>query len=146
MCIIMEAHSRSVAPLNIALKRAKSRKLAIGVANNGQYGFAVTADGTLGLSLARGAVHTRWGDQPIEPNEHHTFIDQGQIDTSFRLVAGTAPHSSGLLSWSLAGAPTENHSRHLEARSLCVSAPLWLVRIDHAIMAGRRTHGPQQHI
>lgn len=58
------------------------------VANNGIYGFAVTADGTLGLSLARGAVHTRWGDQPIEPDEHHTFIDQGQVDTRFRILIG----------------------------------------------------------
>jgi alpha-mannosidase len=60
----------------------------VGVANNGQYAFAVDPDGTLGLSLARGAVHTRWGDQPIEPDEQHTFMDQGQIDTAFRLLVG----------------------------------------------------------
>jgi hypothetical protein len=71
-----------------AAKKAKAGKLAIGLANNGQYGFAVTADGTVGLSLARGAVHTRFGDQPIEVNESHTFIDQGQVDTRFRLIAG----------------------------------------------------------
>ena len=70
---------------------AKSRKaLSIALANNGQYGFAVTQDGAVGLSLARSAVHTRWGDQPIEANEHHTFIDQGQVDTRFRLIAGRA--------------------------------------------------------
>ncbi len=61
---------------------------AAGVANNGQYGFAVKPEGTLGLSLARSAVHTRWGDQTIEPYERHTFIDQGQIDTAFRIVVG----------------------------------------------------------
>lgn len=71
-------------------RKARARKLSIGVANNGQYGFAITPDGTLGLSLTRSAVHTRGGDQPIEPNEHHTFIDQGQIDTSFRVLVGTA--------------------------------------------------------
>jgi alpha-mannosidase len=67
-----------------------SDEAAAGVANNGQYGFAVTPDGTLGLSLARGAVHTRWGHQQIEPNEQHTFMDQGQIETAFRLIAGAA--------------------------------------------------------
>ncbi len=69
-------------------KKSKPKKLAVGVANNGQYGFAVTPDGTVGLSVARGAVHTRWGDQAIEANEHHTFQDQGQIDTRFRIVIG----------------------------------------------------------
>jgi alpha-mannosidase len=71
-------------------RKARTQKLSIGVVNNGQYGFAVTPDGTLGLSLTRSAVHTRGGDQPIEPNEHHTFMDQGQIDTSFRLLVGTS--------------------------------------------------------
>jgi alpha-mannosidase len=71
-------------------RKARARQLSIGVANNGQYGFAVTPDGTLGLSLTRSAVHTRGGDLPIEPNEHHTFMDQGQIDTNFRVLVGTA--------------------------------------------------------
>ena len=87
-----EAATKAVA------KKAKPKKLAVTVANNGQYGFAVTTDGTVGLSIARGAVHTRWGDQPIEANEHHTFLDQGQIDTRFRLLAGlTADVTAGLL-------------------------------------------------
>jgi alpha-mannosidase len=73
-----------------ARKQPKVRRLAIGVANDGQYGFAVTPDGTVGLSIARGAVHTRWGEQMIEPDEHHTFIDQGQIDTRFRVLVDTA--------------------------------------------------------
>lgn len=68
------------------LKPGEARSIV--VANDGIYGFAATADGTLGLSIARGAVHTRWGDQPIEPDEHHTFIDQGQIDTRFRILIG----------------------------------------------------------
>jgi alpha-mannosidase len=62
---------------------------AVGITDDGQYGFAVRPDGTYGASIARSAVHTRWGDQTIEPNERHTFIDQGQIDTAFRLVVGT---------------------------------------------------------
>jgi alpha-mannosidase len=79
-------------------KKAKPKKLAVGVANNGQYGFAVTPDGAVGLSVARGAVHTRWGDQVIEANEHHTFQDQGQIDTRFRIIAGqTADVTATLL-------------------------------------------------
>ena len=69
-----------------ALKPGEER--AVAVANDGIYGFAATADGTLGLSIARSAVHTRWGEQAIEPDEHHTFIDQGQIDTRFRILIG----------------------------------------------------------
>lgn len=85
-------------PVKPSAKKAKPRKLAVCVANDGQYGFAVTPDGTVGLSLARGAVHTRWGEQPIEPDEHHTFLDQGQIDTRFRLLAGlSADVTNGLL-------------------------------------------------
>jgi alpha-mannosidase len=73
-----------------ARKSPKARRLALGIANDGQYGFAVTPDGTVGLSLARGAVHTRWGEQTIEPDEHHTFIDQGQVDTRFRLLVDSS--------------------------------------------------------
>jgi alpha-mannosidase len=87
---VLVASTRSTRPsARAAAKRASAGKLSIGLANNGQYGFAVTPDGSVGLSLARGAVHTRFGDQPIEPNESHTFIDQGQVDTRFRLIAGT---------------------------------------------------------
>ena len=68
--------------------RIASGDAAVGVANDGQYGFAVTSDGVFGASIARGAVHTRWGDQTIEPNERHTFIDQGQVDTAFRIIVG----------------------------------------------------------
>ncbi len=72
--------------------------VSIGLANDGVYGFSAQADGAVALSLARGAVHTRWGDLPIEPDEHHTFTDQGQIDTKFRLVAGSPDHvTRGLL-------------------------------------------------
>ena len=77
-------------PAKPSAKKARPRRLAVGVANSGQYGFAVTADGTVGLSLARGAVHSRWGEQTIEPDENHTFHDQGQVDTRFRLLAGLA--------------------------------------------------------
>jgi len=68
--------------------RIAAGDLAVGIANDGQYGFVVDADGGYGASIARSAVHTRWGDQTIEPNERHTFMDQGQIDTAFRLIVG----------------------------------------------------------
>lgn len=80
-----------------ARKSPKARRLSLGIANDGQYGFAVTPDGTLGLSLARGAVHTRWGEQAIEPDEHHTFIDQGQVDTRFRLLVDSSENLAAAL-------------------------------------------------
>jgi alpha-mannosidase len=63
----------------------------VGVANDGQYAFHAHANGELGLSLARGAVHCRFGDAPARAEEHHTYLDQGQHDFRFRLLWGKAP-------------------------------------------------------
>jgi len=62
--------------------------LAVGVANDGQYGFHARRNGELGLSLVRGAVHCRAGDLAARADEHHTYMDQGQHDFRFRLVWG----------------------------------------------------------
>ena len=64
--------------------------LAVGVANDGQYAFHAGANGELGLSLLRGAVHCRFGDAPARADEHHTYLDQGQHDFRFRLLWGKA--------------------------------------------------------
>ncbi len=65
---------------------------AVGLANNGQNGFDISADGLLNLSLTRGGIHTSWeGDEdgaPTDINRSYTFMDQAQIDTRFRLLAG----------------------------------------------------------
>jgi alpha-mannosidase len=71
-----------------------SPQLEVGVANSGQNGFDVSADGTLNLSISRGAVHCSWegdpGSRPLDPLQSYTFMDQEQIDTRFRLLAGEA--------------------------------------------------------
>ncbi|MBN1565672.1 MAG: alpha-mannosidase [Anaerolineae bacterium] len=71
--------------------RLETARLTLGIANNGQAGFDITPDGILGLSLSRGAVHSGWTDAPnmLDPNRSYTFMDQEQIDTRFRLLAGT---------------------------------------------------------
>ncbi len=61
----------------------------LGVANNGVSGFHAGPDGTLGLSLSRGAVHASGDERPtLDPNRSYAFMDQETIDTRFRLVAG----------------------------------------------------------
>ena len=76
--------------------RLETEGLAVGVANSGQYGFDASPDGTLRLSLARGAVHSSWegdpGTAPPDPARSYTYMDQTQIDTRFRLLAATSPH------------------------------------------------------
>lgn len=68
---------------------------AVGVANNGQSGFDVSADGRLHLNISRGGVHSSWegdvGAKPLDTAKSYTFMDQEQIDTRFRLVAGNDP-------------------------------------------------------
>lgn len=65
---------------------------AAGVANNGAPGFDASADGTLGLSLSRGAVYSCGDENPtLDPNRAYTFMDQETIETRFRLVAGGDP-------------------------------------------------------
>ncbi|MEM9955614.1 MAG: glycoside hydrolase family 38 C-terminal domain-containing protein [Chloroflexota bacterium] len=69
--------------------RLETDEMTIGLANNGQAGFDVSQDGVLGLSLSRGAVHAKHDEDPLDPNISYTFIDQEQIDTRFRLIAGS---------------------------------------------------------
>ncbi len=69
--------------------RLETDNLTIGLANNGQAGFDISDTGLLNLSLTRGAVHAKHDEDPLDPNIPYTFIDQEQIDTRFRLVAGT---------------------------------------------------------
>ncbi len=68
--------------------RLGSEYVTVALANNGQAGFDVDVSGLLNLSLTRGAVYSSW-DAPLDPNRFYTFMDQSQIDTRFRLIAGT---------------------------------------------------------
>jgi alpha-mannosidase len=70
--------------------RLESAHMTVGIANNGQNGLDVSADGVLGLSISRGAVHCHWDEQPggLDTSRSFTFMDQTQIDTRFRLIAG----------------------------------------------------------
>ncbi len=69
--------------------RLDSHHLNVGVANNGLNGFDVNADGKLNLSVARGAIHGSPLETDADPNKSYTFMDQEQISTKFRIVAGT---------------------------------------------------------
>jgi alpha-mannosidase len=82
----------------VRLEENNRNKFAIGVANDGQYGFAVKQNGNLGLSLLRGAINCRFGDiyawqekKPVSTDEYHTYMDQGQHDFRFRVLWGKAP-------------------------------------------------------
>lgn len=72
--------------------RLETADMSVGVANSGQSGFDVSADGLLHLSLTRGAVHSSWegdpGTKPPDLDRSYTYMDQVQIDTRFRIVAG----------------------------------------------------------
>lgn len=74
---------------NLRWVRLDGPSMTVGVANDGQAGFDASPEGTLGLSLSRGAGHAVGGEHlPLDPNRSYTFMDQEQIDTRFRLVAG----------------------------------------------------------
>jgi len=75
----------------VRMEERKGDRLAVGVANDGQYAFHAREDGELGLSLVRGAIHSRFGDAPARADEYHTYMDQGQHDFRFRLLWGKAP-------------------------------------------------------
>ena len=73
------------------------RDFAVGIANNGQYGFHARRNGELGLSLVRGAIHCRLGDKQlsaisptVSASQHHTYMDQGHHEFRFRLIWGRA--------------------------------------------------------
>ncbi len=68
--------------------RLDAHPITIGVANNGLNGFDVNPDGKLNLSVTRGAIHSSPMETPADPNKSYTFMDQGQINTRFRIVAG----------------------------------------------------------
>lgn len=68
--------------------RLESPTLTVGVANNGQNGYDVSPDGVLNLSITRGGTHCSWSETDVDPTQSYTFMDQGQIDTRFRLLAG----------------------------------------------------------
>jgi alpha-mannosidase len=63
--------------------------MIIGVANSGQNGLDVNSSGTLNLSISRGATHCSWSEEDVPLDKSYTFMDQTQIDTAFRLVAGS---------------------------------------------------------
>ncbi|MBZ0299872.1 MAG: hypothetical protein K8J31_09035, partial [Anaerolineae bacterium] len=70
--------------------RLESAAMTVGIANNGQNGFDVSPDGTLNLSITRGGVHCHWDESPdgLDTDQSFTWMDQTQIDTGFRLLAG----------------------------------------------------------
>lgn len=68
--------------------RLENDALTVGVANNGQNGFDLSAEGVLNLSLARGGTHCAWNEGDVALEKSYTFMDQTQIDTRFRLLAG----------------------------------------------------------
>lgn len=68
--------------------RLDAHPLTIGVANSGLNGVDVSPDGRLNLSVARGAVHGSGIEGSADPTKSYTFMDQGQIKTRFRIVAG----------------------------------------------------------
>ncbi len=70
--------------------RLENDALVVGVANNGQNGFDVSADGLLNLSITRGGTHCAWSETDVPTEKSYTFMDQTQLDTRFRLLAASA--------------------------------------------------------
>lgn len=70
--------------------RLESGETSVGIANSGQNGFDVSPDGTLRLSISRGGVHIHWDEQGdgLDTRKSYTWMDQGQLDTRFRLIGG----------------------------------------------------------
>jgi alpha-mannosidase len=69
--------------------RLETPAVTVGVANSGQNGFDVSADGVLNLSVSRGGTHCSWSETDVPTEKSYTFMDQTRIDTRFRLLAGT---------------------------------------------------------
>jgi alpha-mannosidase len=61
---------------------------SVGIANNGVNGFDASSDGVLNMSVSRGGTHCSWSEQDVPLEKSYTFMDQTQIDTRFRLIAG----------------------------------------------------------
>lgn len=72
--------------------RLETDGFAVGIANHGQAGFDAAPEGTLRLSLTRGATHCSWegdpGGPPVDPAQSYSYMDQQQLDYRFRLLAG----------------------------------------------------------
>ncbi len=71
--------------------RLENDAVRVGVANSGQNGFDVSADGVLNLSLSRGGTHCAWSETDVPTHKSYTFMDQTQLDTRFRLIATNEP-------------------------------------------------------
>jgi alpha-mannosidase len=74
--------------------RLESGGYMIGVANNGQNGLDISRNGALNLSVTRGGTHSSWSETDVPIEKSYTFMDQTQIDTRFRIVAGSASEST----------------------------------------------------
>ena len=70
--------------------RLENEEMRVGVANSGQNGFDVSADGVLNLSLSRGGTHCAWSETDVPTHKSYTFMDQTQLDTRFRLITSSA--------------------------------------------------------
>lgn len=68
--------------------RLETPHMTVGVANDGQNGLDVSASGVLNLSISRGGTHCSWSETDVPLDKSYTFMDQTQIDTAFRVVAG----------------------------------------------------------
>lgn len=68
--------------------RLETEAITVGIANNGQNGFDVSAEGLLNLSVSRGGTHCSWSETDVPTDKSYTFMDQERVDTRFRLVAG----------------------------------------------------------
>ena len=69
--------------------RLESDDMRVGVANSGQNGFDISADGILNLSLSRGGTHCAWSETDVPTHKAYTFMDQTQLDTRFRLITSS---------------------------------------------------------
>lgn len=74
--------------------RLGNTDLTVGIANNGQNGFDVSAEGVLNLSITRGGTHCAWSETDVPTEKSYTFMDQRQIDTRFRLLADRTTNDS----------------------------------------------------
>lgn len=77
--------------------RLETPEITVGIANSGQNGFDVSADGILNLSVARGGTHCSWSETDVPTEKSYTFMDQTRIDTTFRLLAGAKRPTSAAL-------------------------------------------------
>jgi alpha-mannosidase len=121
--------------------RLETLDLTVGMADNGQAGFDVAESGLLHLSLTRGGVHCSWEGEPgserLTVGHSHTYMDQEQIDTGFRLVAGAdrAEVAAQLIPAALAlNQPLESLFTHYPPtpRSDAPTAPSSFIQVEPA--------------